>query len=243
MSYRSSIATSIGFSPFRVLFGRDMRVPIDNALLQHYETFPDIQSYMAKLIPKLKLTQELAKQNLNDSNQTTKEMYDKKTAEPSYALGSKVLLHDPTTKKGQCPKLKRRWTGPYIIVDKSGDGLLYKLRHCNSGKEQKSLIHANRIKTFVENRDGFYTRTKSDTSLSPVPPSGDSQQNSSQIQNDGWFEIKRVLKRKKSGGKEMFQVHWADGSKSWEPSENVSEYAKSQYFVAQKRKQKRRKHN
>jgi hypothetical protein len=36
---------------------------------------------------------------------------------PDYQPGDKVLIYDPTTKKGQPSKLKQRWQGPYTIIE------------------------------------------------------------------------------------------------------------------------------
>jgi len=46
------------------------------------------------------------------------------------------------------------------VVGKSDDGLLYKLRHCQTGKPQRSQIHANRLKLCNEDRDIFYAKNK-----------------------------------------------------------------------------------
>ena len=43
---------------------------------------------------------------MKDSNISTKTVYDRKLQEPEFEVGSKVLLHDPTTKRGKCAKLK-----------------------------------------------------------------------------------------------------------------------------------------
>ena len=61
--------------------------------------------------------------------------------------------------------------------------------------------------------------------------------------DDGWFEINKVTSRKKIRGKDTFLVHWSDGSTSREPAENITEYAKAQYFIALERRKKHRKRN
>jgi len=110
--YRANVATPLGVSPHYALFGRPMTVGIDTMLLTDMETSPDIQRYTAELIPRLKIVQDAVRENLKDSNVSSKQVYGRKSKEPNFELGSKVLLHDPTTKKGECPKLKQRWKGP-----------------------------------------------------------------------------------------------------------------------------------
>jgi len=235
MSYRASVTAVSGISPYYTLFGRQMNLGIDVVLLNEFEKAPDVQAYTRDLIPKLKLTHDIVKQNLENSNLRSKANYDKKSEEPAFELGSKVLLHDPTTKKNECPKLKKRWKGPYMITDKSDNGLLYKLRDCSSGKEVRSYIHSNRLKTFNENRDTFFTRHM----IPRQYPSTESNNDSTNL-DDGWYSIDKVTSRRRDKGKVSYLVHWSDGSRSREPEENISEFAKTQYFVALRQKRRRR---
>ena len=112
MSYQTTVASPSGISPHFALFGRNMNLGIDIDLIQDVENSPDIQTYIANLLPKLKLTHSLLQQNLEDQAVTMKKSYDAKSEEPKLALGSKVWVHDPTTETGECAKLKRRWDGP-----------------------------------------------------------------------------------------------------------------------------------
>jgi len=135
MSYKATISSSIGTSPFYAMCGREVRLGIDVNLLQEFEKAPDIQVYMTNLVPKLKLTHEMIQQNLRGKNIVAKQYYDKESTEVSLQIGDKVLLHDPTTRIGECPKLKKRWVGPYLLTHKSQDDLTFRLRHCVTGKE------------------------------------------------------------------------------------------------------------
>ena len=135
MSYRATVSSSINISPFCALYGREMRIGIDVHLLKEFEKAPDMPTYMSNLVPKLKLTHEMIQQNLQDKNVVAKTYYDKGSEVTDLHIGDNVLLHDPTTKVGECSKLKKRWTGPFLLVDKSQDGISYMLRHCDTGRE------------------------------------------------------------------------------------------------------------
>jgi len=236
MSYRGTATLPTGISPHYVLFGREMNLGIDITLMNEFHKAPDIQSYTAELLPRLKLTHDIIKQNLQDSQVKMKKYYDVKSEEPKFEIGSKVLLHDPTTKQGESPKFKRRWMGPYMIIHKSDDGLLYKLRHCDTGREQRSMIHGNRLKAYNDDRDLFYNRHNI---VKPIH-----KQNSDLCQPNAdsgeWFEIKKVTSRKFLNGKETFLVWWQDGSKSRVDATDVSEYAKEMYFINLKKKNRRK---
>jgi len=45
-----------------------------------------------------------------------------------------------------------------MVVERSVDGLSYKLRHCETGKELRSHMHANRLKKFNDDRDAFFNK-------------------------------------------------------------------------------------
>jgi len=240
MSYRSTVSMAIGMSPYHALFGREMVTGIDTNLLQDFSKSPNIQSYMTQLVPRLQLTHEIIQQNLRDGQAKSKQYYDKTSEEPEIPLGQKVLVHDPTTKIGECPKFKRRWTGPYMVIEKSTDGLSYKLRHCETGKELRSHIHINRLKKFNDDRDAFFNRhdiTPQSMLDSPTSPTNDD------IDTDtDWCPIKEILKRKVQNRKEMFLVRWDDknGSQSWVAADDVTDFAIQEYYKA-KEKNKRNK--
>jgi len=124
-------------------------------------------------------------------------------------------------------------------VGRSDDKLSYKLRNCETGKEQKSMIHSNRLKACNENKEAFFAKNNI---VPDQQPSAQSDKDMPSL-DDGWFEVNKVTSRKKIRGKDTFLVHWSDGSTSREPAEIITAYAKAQYFIAQERRKKRRKRN
>jgi len=135
---------------------------------------------------------------------------------------------------------KKRFIGPNLVVDKSEDGLLYRLRHCETGHQNKRMIHYNRLKPYNENMELFYTRNKiapQSRTQSQTQPQTQSQTDSSQ---SDWLNIKKSLSRKKIKGKDTWLIHWMDGSTSREPTENIKDYAKTMYYLAQGQRKRRR---
>ena len=83
-SYHASTTTSTGFSPFEVVFGHKMRTAIDTSIINDVRTSPSIDAYMAQMIPKIELTREIAKQNIQDCNASTQFYYNRNSAYPTY---------------------------------------------------------------------------------------------------------------------------------------------------------------
>jgi len=202
---------------------------------------PDIDTYIKHLIERLEVTRKVVKENIEDCNFVTKAKYDRDAMDPDrYQLGDTVLLYDPTNKKGQCPKFKQRWTGPYTVVDRSKDGILYKLKNSETAKEIKAFVHFNRIKPYTVARDTFLRTNVDKTNVGSDEQSGNNESKSTADLGNGWFKIDRICGKKKVNGKIYFLVRWSDGTKSYEPRKNVTDYAINQYLVRTKQKQKRK---
>lgn len=137
---------------------KQMSIGIDLQLLQESENAPSTSAHVTNLISRLKQIHETVKQNMDDSGQRAKRFYDVDTETPQITVGAKVLLHSNVLKPGQSAKFHKPWTGPYLVISKTDDGLLYTLRHCDTGKSLRSAVHANRIKLFESDRDMFYNR-------------------------------------------------------------------------------------
>ena len=108
------------------------------------ETFPSAAAYAAEVKPKLTVLHQIVMENARDNATKHWEVYDRTSSEPSFDVGSKVLLFDPTTKKGKSAKLTVKWRGPYLIVVTKA-GYNYKLKELKSGKEMKRFVHTNRL--------------------------------------------------------------------------------------------------
>jgi len=63
---------------------------------------------------------------MKDSADRSNRFYDRNTKEPEIQVGNKVLLHRTVLKAGESPKFHYNWTGPYLAVSKSDNGLLYR---------------------------------------------------------------------------------------------------------------------
>jgi len=96
------------------------------------------------------------------------------------------------------------WRGPYLVTSKSDDGLLYKLRHCSTGKEPRAAIHVNRLKLFQNDRDSFFLRHNikpTEVNVSDSSPSSDT----TTVTDDMWYPIERLLNHKKISNKDYYR--------------------------------------
>jgi hypothetical protein len=73
----------------------------------------------------------------------------KSTVPPSFKVGQKVLLYDPTTKMHEFSNLKIRYRGPYEILSEPAK-YRYVLRDLTTEKELIRPVHADRLRPFHE---------------------------------------------------------------------------------------------
>src|SRR5664279_2491865 len=149
MAYRATATTNTGLSPHEVIFGRPMPLAIDWSLLAEEPTIPSIEAYMEDIRPKLHILHQIAIENARDNAQLKARRVNETAVPPSFKCGDKVLLFNPVVKKGECVKLKRRYVGPYFIID-CRPGYNYMLKELSTGKELKRPVHANRFRSLRE---------------------------------------------------------------------------------------------
>jgi len=108
--------------------------------------------------------------------------------------------------------------------------------HHLQGDGKCERMNQTLIKSYNENKELFYTRNKI-APQSQTQPQTQSQTDSSQ---SDWLEIKRISSRKKIKGKDTWLVYWMDGTNTREPTENITDYAKTMYYLAQNERRRRR---
>ncbi|CAG2197363.1 unnamed protein product [Mytilus edulis] len=256
MAFRMSPCTqSTGFSPYYMIFGREMPLPIDIALIPEELITQSPEKYIDQLINKVKIIHDLAKTNLEDAQLKSKTYYDKSTKIPNFKVGDHVLLKQEKVQIGKKKKLEPKWTGPFSILENRHD-LIYKLLNLKTLRPVKSFIHANRLKAFKDPSD-FRPPPNLLTDKEALPnepaninqPNPDnlnedlnqaenkednsqsdvdeSTSNNGQNKNDQWYEAIKLLKLKWISGKKHYLVQWKDNSNpTWEPQENVSQALK-----------------
>jgi hypothetical protein len=141
-----------------------MNLAIDTNIMPDVKMTKDISVYMSDLVEKLEITQKILKVNVEQAHKTTKKYYDRSAEPREFDVGQRCWLYDPSNKKGVSAKLKTRWLGPFLIVNRVTN-LLYRLRHCETGKELPSLTHVNRMRPYNADRDKFFRRNPDPTRI------------------------------------------------------------------------------
>lgn len=251
LAYRRTPANrSTGISPYHMVFGREMVMPIDTVLCPADENAPHPSEWIQQLKENLKIAHELANTNLQEQQVKNKEAFDKKAREPKFQVGDQVLLHCPKVPKHGCAKLHAKWTGPYYITQ-AQDNHTYKLSHSGTHQALKGRVHANRIKIYRDPID----RTLHTEQLTQLPEENEGNAAPQEIvenegnaapqqtvENEGkaapqgiiekkeatpttdsqYYIVEKVLKCKKIKGKRQYLIKWKNSpEKTWEPEQNL----------------------
>ena len=144
-AYREVPQASTGFSPFELLYGRQVRGPLD--LLRDYweRSNPEgenVVAYVVKMRERLEQMTALAHEHMESAQRNQKVWYDRKARERVFHPGQKVLLLLPTS---DC-KLLTKWHGPYEISKRVGK-VTYELFMPDRFKKYQTF-HVNLLKEF-----------------------------------------------------------------------------------------------
>uniref|UniRef100_T1GCM8 Uncharacterized protein n=1 Tax=Megaselia scalaris TaxID=36166 RepID=T1GCM8_MEGSC len=77
-------------------------------------------SYLSKdmVTDALENIHEAAREELELNSERMKTFYDTTSSGPDLNEGDQMLLYNPKRKKGVCPKLTKKWEGPFTIIKK-----------------------------------------------------------------------------------------------------------------------------
>jgi hypothetical protein len=147
-AYREIPMETLGFSPFEMLFGRNVRGPL--ALLKSawkptelQKANPNVITYMLDLREKLRNSQSIALECAQQAKTKSKTWYDKKARQRSFEPGQLVLVCLPI--RGR--PLEAKYCGPYRIIQKLGP-VDYLIATPNRKKVQR-VCHVNMLKQYI----------------------------------------------------------------------------------------------
>ncbi|KAL4001114.1 caldesmon [Sarotherodon galilaeus] len=153
-AYREVPQASTGFSPFELLYGRQVRGPLD-MLKENWvagvapgstevASTTNIVSYILQMRDKLETYREKVRDHMQKAQQKQKVWYDKHACERELKTGQKVLVLLPTGPS----KLLAKWQGPYTVARKTGP-VTYEVI-CPDRHKSKQLLHVNLLKEYHE---------------------------------------------------------------------------------------------
>jgi hypothetical protein len=124
IAYNSSVHESTGYSPFRIVYGKEMSLPINVQTRSEFnesrgptgERHNNIPTFVKNLQEKLIEIHSLMRDNLSKSVERQKKHYDCRMKIHQYEVGDFVMRNQKKTVSRVKSKIVRHWTGQWIII-------------------------------------------------------------------------------------------------------------------------------
>ena len=146
-------------TPFYLLYGRNVRFPFDSLIdhrpLDDMEMSLGTADYANRLIQKLKVARQTVDAQLRNIPHQRETSNAAITDTLTFAVGDRVLLHNPVVKPGRSRKLTSPWTGPFQVIDSYPNLVNYKVHPLDkngrlSDNARSRLVHVSRLKRYVD---------------------------------------------------------------------------------------------
>lgn len=168
MAYRASEHTSSGFTPNKLMLGREVILPTDLLVGKTPDEAPkSLPRFVAEYRKAMWEANEEARTKIGTAIRHQKVAYDLKVHGQSFSDGDLVWLHHTLRKKGKSPKLQVKWTGPWRIVKRVTD-VTYLIARSNHKTTQ--IVHFNRLKPCLVRAESEHQHPDSQEE---IPDSGD----------------------------------------------------------------------
>ena len=126
--YRGTVHKTTGFAPYQMLYGRPMRMPLDQMVRYWRGKEEQGQNTTIEFVETLKanmqVVRDLAYEKEIKEKESQKFYHDRKSVVRNFDVGEYVLVFRPIRKS----KLENQWQGPYIISKKLTE-VTYHIHH------------------------------------------------------------------------------------------------------------------
>ena len=145
-AYRDTPHCVTGFSPFTLLFGRDVKGPLEllsSTWLEGESEEANVSEWLLNVKARMVEMSEIVSDRERKAKQEMKHFYDKSAKVKLFAVGEMVLVRKP----GLHSKMGDSWEGPYQI-ERQASPVTYNIQV--PGKPQQSkLLHCNMLRRWT----------------------------------------------------------------------------------------------
>lgn len=144
-AYRTAVQESTKCTPAALMFGHELRTPVDLVFGPPPE--PELGGepgldYLYNLRERLRLVHELTRKALSDAGSRQKRAYDSRCRGEDFVPGVQVWVYSPERKKGLSPKLMSQWVGPCTVLERLSD-VVYRVRLVK--RNRVVVLHRDRL--------------------------------------------------------------------------------------------------
>ena len=137
-AYNTTRHASTKFTPFELMFGRDVKLPFD--LPQQTTTVIEPHQYAQQLKDYLKMAVQIICTNIQNNQFKSKQRHDSHRTNNVYSIGDFVFIK----RLGLHGKFDKKYAGPYQVVQQLNNSI-YRLQNPNDLRQMMN-VHTNRLR-------------------------------------------------------------------------------------------------
>ena len=118
-SYRSTVSEATGFTPFRLAFGREIRLPIDLGSPLP-EAYRDVRTFATELAEDLEWFYKVAREIIGHGHKRAKSRYNERVVERAYQPGCLVRVLQHARNRNAPSKLDTQYSGLCELLEVRG---------------------------------------------------------------------------------------------------------------------------
>lgn len=148
MVNNSMVNASTGYTPYRLVFGKEMRLPVHTVLPDVLRMERTHSEWVKHLDDQLACLHKIARRNIGLTQKRQKRLSDINCYERIYRVGDYVYKINTTVVKGQSKKLEKKFAGPFMIVEgktSSGKAIQHPLYCIRNHRRKDNVIHHDRL--------------------------------------------------------------------------------------------------
>lgn len=143
LAYRSAVHDTTSFTPFRMLIGREARLPCDLEFGIPEQEQTTVGDYAYKLRHQLQEIHEIARGRIKLASGKMKTRYDLRANSVGFQENDLVWFYNPKRRIGKSPKLQPDWEGPFTIITRIND-VVYRIQKYKSPRAKMKVVHLDR---------------------------------------------------------------------------------------------------
>ena len=152
MAYRSSVHSSTGHNPFELMFGREMRIPLDVMVGGAEDNECSYTDFITNLEEDLQTAYRDVRQNLEVAQRLQKDAYYKGVKHTIYQPGDLVLRYTPQLKPEEGSKFHRQWQEPYEIVMRVTE-VTHLVKKVQGHSRRSRVVHFNNLRFYQRRQE------------------------------------------------------------------------------------------
>jgi hypothetical protein len=202
LSYNTTPQTSTKMSPFELVYGRQVRMPIDLKMGNEQNN-----KINRDYIRHLNEARELVKTHILREQEKQKENYDSSHREYSFKVGDKVAILNTRHDVNKSFRFERKYVGPFVVVKIHGK-LTYSVKNLNKPKQIRR-VHVRHMKAWhqdfneeIDDKQSMIGKSKEEKSITTISEDRLSQEASVvSAQTKSSEEISHASKKDQEYGK------------------------------------------